>query len=162
MTARRFRVALTHRSAADRACVDAPIGITTHGRPSMNALDRVSIGNLRCGSASMRRSLLQSATVKPVNAPGVLSEHRAIACTFRHKLAGCRSSGVARASALAGVGGARDEDLVGAAGQPGHDLGDPVGGVEPWRTAASHGGCQFPADDKGKGKEISLLATFNL
>src|SRR6266496_435482 len=28
---------------------------------------------------------------------------------------------------LAGVGGARDEDLVGAAGQPGHDLGDPGG-----------------------------------
>ena len=55
-----------------------------------------------------------------------------------------------------------DEDLVGPAGQPGHDLGDPVGGVEPWRTAASHGGCQFPADDKRKGKEISLLATFSL
>jgi hypothetical protein len=32
-----------------------------------------------------------------------------------------------RASTLAGVGGARDEDLVGAAGQPGHDLGDPGG-----------------------------------
>jgi hypothetical protein len=28
------------------------------------------------------------------------------------------------------------------------------------RTAASQEGCQFPADDKGK--EISLLATFNL
>jgi hypothetical protein len=32
-----------------------------------------------------------------------------------------------RASTLAGVGGARDEDLVGAAGQPGHDLSDPGG-----------------------------------
>jgi len=32
-----------------------------------------------------------------------------------------------RASTLAGVGGARDEDLVGAVGQPGHDLGDPGG-----------------------------------
>jgi hypothetical protein len=31
-----------------------------------------------------------------------------------------------------------------------------------WRTAASQEGCQFPADDKGKGKEISLLATFNV
>jgi hypothetical protein len=31
-----------------------------------------------------------------------------------------------------------------------------------WRTAASHEGCQFPTDDKGKGKEISLLATFNV
>jgi hypothetical protein len=29
-----------------------------------------------------------------------------------------------------------------------------------WRAAASQEGCQFPADDKGKGKEISLLATF--
>jgi ribosomal 50S subunit-recycling heat shock protein len=28
--------------------------------------------------------------------------------------------------------------------------------------AASQEGCQFPADDKGKGKEISLLATFNV
>src|SRR6266496_3512666 len=44
---------------------------------------------------------------------------------------------------LAGVGGARDEDLVGAAGQPGHDLGDPGGvawgrslGCRPiWATA---------------------------
>ena len=26
----------------------------------------------------------------------------------------------------------------------------------------SQEGCQFPADDKGKGKEISLLATFNV
>jgi hypothetical protein len=42
------------------------------------------------------------------------------------------------------VGGARDEDLVGAAGQPGHDLGDPGGvawgrspGCRPiWATAA--------------------------
>jgi hypothetical protein len=132
------------------------------------------------------------------------------------------------------LGGARDQDLVGAAGQPGHDLGDPGGvawgrslgcrpmwatatvkgsfsepgpalvwrddlrqnggaldGVRAWpakgknfsfrgcirrsmghppgpndvyrrtrRTAASQEGCQFPADDKGK--EISLLATFNL
>jgi hypothetical protein len=33
-----------------------------------------------------------------------------------------------RASMLAGVGGARDEDLVGAVGRPGHDLGD-RGGV---------------------------------
>ena len=33
-----------------------------------------------------------------------------------------------RASMLAGVAGARDGDLVGAAGQPGHDLGDPGGG----------------------------------
>jgi hypothetical protein len=49
-----------------------------------------------------------------------------------------------RASTLAGVGGARDEDLVGAAGQPGHDLGDPGGvawghslGCRPiWATAA--------------------------
>jgi hypothetical protein len=32
-----------------------------------------------------------------------------------------------RASMLAGVEGARDRDLVGAAGQPGHDLGDPGG-----------------------------------
>jgi hypothetical protein len=36
------------------------------------------------------------------------------------------------------------------------------GGLEPWRTAASQEGCQFPAGDKGKGKEISLLATFNV
>ena len=49
-----------------------------------------------------------------------------------------------RASMLAGVGGARDGDLVGAAGQPGHDLGDPGGaawghslGCRPiWATAA--------------------------
>ena len=49
-----------------------------------------------------------------------------------------------RASTLAGVGGARDEDLVGVAGQPGHDLGDPGGvawgrslGCRPiWATAA--------------------------
>jgi hypothetical protein len=33
-----------------------------------------------------------------------------------------------RASTLAGVSGAQVEDLVGAAGQPGHDLGDPGGG----------------------------------
>jgi len=121
-----------------------------------------------------------------------------------------------RASTLAGVGGARDEDLVGAAGQPGHDLGDPGGvawgrslGCRPisampavklggrpfgelrpalaWRddlrenggaldgvralpakgrtsrsAAASVGRCDIlPADDFGKGKEISLLATFN-
>jgi hypothetical protein len=65
-----------------------------------------------------------------------------------------------RASTLAGVGGARDEDLVGAAEQPGHDLGDVY--RRTWRTAASQEGCQFPADDKGKGKEISLLATFNV
>src|SRR5207244_9642282 len=31
-----------------------------------------------------------------------------------------------------------------------------------WHTAASQEGCQFPADDKGKGKEISLLATSNV
>ena len=31
------------------------------------------------------------------------------------------------------------------------------GGLEPWRTAASQEGCQFPAGDKGKGKQISLL-----
>jgi hypothetical protein len=33
-----------------------------------------------------------------------------------------------------------------------------------WRAAASQEGCQFPADDKGKGngKEISLLATFDV
>ena len=31
-----------------------------------------------------------------------------------------------------------------------------------WHAAASQEGCQFPADDKGKGKEISLLATFNV
>jgi hypothetical protein len=143
-----------------------------------------------------------------------------------------------RASTLAGVGGARDEDLVGAAGQPGYDLSDPGGmawgrslGCRPiWATAAvklggrpfgelrpalawrddlrENGGAldgvralpakgknfsfrgssvgrwdilpgqrrvppyvahrrfarrfQFPADDKGKGKEISLLATFNV
>ena len=29
-------------------------------------------------------------------------------------------------------------------------------------TAASREGCQFPVDDKDKGKEISLLATFNV
>jgi hypothetical protein len=29
------------------------------------------------------------------------------------------------------------------------------GGVEPWRTAASQEGCQFPADDKGKGKDFT-------
>ena len=53
-----------------------------------------------------------------------------------------------RASTLAGVGGARDEDLVGAAGQPGHDLGDPGGvawgrsfGCRPiWATAVKLGG----------------------
>ena len=44
-----------------------------------------------------------------------------------------RAGGVAlqrrcRASTLAGVSGAQVEDLVGAAGQPGHDLGDPGGG----------------------------------
>ena len=33
-----------------------------------------------------------------------------------------------RASTLAGVSRAQVEDLVGAAGQPGHDLGDPGGG----------------------------------
>ena len=45
---------------------------------------------------------------------------------------------------LAGVGGARDEDLVGAAGQPGHDLGDPGGvawghslGCRPIRAAVA-------------------------
>jgi hypothetical protein len=31
-----------------------------------------------------------------------------------------------------------------------------------WRTAASREGCQFRADDKGKGKEISLLAILNI
>jgi hypothetical protein len=31
-----------------------------------------------------------------------------------------------------------------------------------WRTAASQEGCQFPSDDKGKGKEISPLATINV
>jgi hypothetical protein len=31
-----------------------------------------------------------------------------------------------------------------------------------WRAAASQEGCQFPADDKGKGKEMSLLATSNV
>ena len=31
-----------------------------------------------------------------------------------------------------------------------------------WCTAASREGCQFPVDDKDKGKEISLLATFNV
>ena len=49
-----------------------------------------------------------------------------------------------RVSTLAGVGDARDEDLVVAAGQPGHDLGDPGGvawgrslGCQPiWATAA--------------------------
>ncbi len=49
-----------------------------------------------------------------------------------------------RASTLAGVSGAQVEDLVGAAGQPGHDLGDPGGvawgrslGCRPiWATAA--------------------------
>ena len=49
-----------------------------------------------------------------------------------------------RASMLAGVGGARDGDLVGAAGQPGHDLGDPgrvawghsLGCRPIWATAA--------------------------
>jgi hypothetical protein len=30
------------------------------------------------------------------------------------------------------------------------------------RTAASREDCQFPADDKGKGKETQLLATFNV
>jgi hypothetical protein len=139
---------------------------------------------------------------------------------------------------LAGVGGARDGDLLGASGQPGHDLGDPggvawghslgcrtiwataavkLGGrpfgelrpalalrddvrenggaldgvralpakgknfsfrgcirrprdillgqrrVPPYvRAAASREGCQSAADDIGKGKEISLLATFNV
>lgn len=37
-----------------------------------------------------------------------------------------------RASTLAGVGGARDGDLVGAAGQPGHDRGDPGAGGVAW------------------------------
>jgi hypothetical protein len=49
-----------------------------------------------------------------------------------------------RALTLAGVGGAREEDLVGAAGRPGHDLGDPGGvawgrslGCRPiWATVA--------------------------
>jgi hypothetical protein len=44
-------------------------------------------------------------------------------------------------------------------------LGHPPGHDEyrrTWRTAASQEGCQVPADDKGKGKEISLLATFNV
>jgi len=31
-----------------------------------------------------------------------------------------------------------------------------------WRTAASHEAGQFPADDKGKGKEIYLLAALNV
>jgi hypothetical protein len=56
----------------------------------------------------------------------------------------------------------RDEDLFGAAGQPGHDPGDPVG----WRGAVAHRRLarrlSVPADDKDKGKEISLLATFNV
>ena len=79
-----------------------------------------------------------------------------------------------RASTLAGVGGARDEDLVGAAGQPGHDLGDPGGvawgrslGCRPiWATAAvKFGGRPFgelrPALDgvralPAKGKNFSF------
>ncbi len=44
-----------------------------------------------------------------------------------------------RGSMLAGVGGARDEDLVGAAGWPGHDLGDPGGTLDGVRALPAKG-----------------------
>jgi hypothetical protein len=49
-----------------------------------------------------------------------------------------------RASMLAGVGGARDGDLVGAAGQPGHDLGDPGGAAWAIRLGAGRFGLRRP------------------